>query len=78
MALEPGVPAATAANANTAGTTCAANVRSSPPHPIDGTFAEYVAIAADFAHPIPDSISDDGAGLIEPLSVVSGPAAKPR
>lgn len=37
--------------------------------PIDGAFTEYVAIQADFAYPIPDSISDEAAALIEPLSV---------
>ncbi len=37
--------------------------------PIDGAFCEFVAIQADFAHPIPDSVSDAAAALIEPLSV---------
>jgi len=37
--------------------------------PVDGAFAEYVAIADDFAHPVPDHLSDDAAALLEPLSV---------
>ncbi|MHC2187162.1 L-iditol 2-dehydrogenase [Rathayibacter agropyri] len=37
--------------------------------PIDGAFAEFVAIQADFAHPIPDSLSFEAAALCEPLSV---------
>ncbi|MBC7723265.1 MAG: NAD(P)-dependent alcohol dehydrogenase [Burkholderiaceae bacterium] len=37
--------------------------------PIDGAFCEFVAIQTDFAHAIPDSISDEAAALIEPLSV---------
>ncbi|WP_458114236.1 NAD(P)-dependent alcohol dehydrogenase [Arthrobacter sp. R1-13] len=37
--------------------------------PIDGAFAEYVAIQSDFAYHIPDSVSDEAAALIEPLSV---------
>jgi len=37
--------------------------------PIDGAFCEYVAIQSDFAHNIPDGISDEAAALIEPLSV---------
>ncbi len=37
--------------------------------PIDGAFAEYIAVPADFAYPIGDRISDDAAALIEPLSV---------
>lgn len=37
--------------------------------PVDGAFQEYVTIQAPFAHPIPDSITDDVAALLEPLSV---------
>lgn len=37
--------------------------------PIDGAFAEYQAIQADYAFPIPDSMSLDAAALCEPLSV---------
>ena len=37
--------------------------------PVDGAFQEYVTIQAPFAHPIPDSVTDDVAALLEPLSV---------
>ncbi|MGB4135411.1 MAG: NAD(P)-dependent alcohol dehydrogenase [Microbacterium sp.] len=37
--------------------------------PVDGAFQEYVTIPSAFAHAIPDSLSDDGAALMEPLSV---------
>ncbi|OIH85278.1 NAD(P)-dependent alcohol dehydrogenase [Arthrobacter sp. UCD-GKA] len=37
--------------------------------PVDGAFAEYVVIGEDFAHTVPESISDAAAALIEPLSV---------
>ena len=37
--------------------------------PYDGAFQEYVVVPAAFAHPIPDTISDDAAALLEPLSV---------
>ena len=37
--------------------------------PVDGSLAEYVAVHEAFAHPVPDSISDDAAALLEPLSV---------
>ncbi|GAA3891652.1 NAD(P)-dependent alcohol dehydrogenase [Leifsonia kafniensis] len=37
--------------------------------PIHGAFAEYAVIQDDFAHSVPDSISDDAAALMEPLSV---------
>lgn len=37
--------------------------------PIDGSFCDYVTIQADYAFPIPDSMSFDAGALIEPLSV---------
>lgn len=37
--------------------------------PIDGAFQEYVTIQAPFAHPVPDTVSDAAAALLEPLSV---------
>ena len=37
--------------------------------PIDGAFQEYVTIQSAFAHPVPDSVTDDVAALLEPLSV---------
>jgi L-iditol 2-dehydrogenase len=37
--------------------------------PIDGAFAQYQAIQADYAYAIPDSMSLEAAALCEPLSV---------
>lgn len=37
--------------------------------PIDGAFCQYVAIESDFAHAVPNSMSDEAAALLEPLSV---------
>src|SRR6266542_6208140 len=37
--------------------------------PYDGAFAEYVVMPESFVFAIPDSLSDDAAGLLEPLSV---------
>ncbi|MDF0528689.1 NAD(P)-dependent alcohol dehydrogenase [Tsukamurella sp. 8F] len=37
--------------------------------PVDGALAEFVTIGAAFAHPVPDSVSDTAAALLEPLSV---------
>lgn len=42
----------------------------------DGAFAEYVTIQSHFAHPVPDEVSDDAAGLLEPLSVAIATARK--
>jgi L-iditol 2-dehydrogenase len=44
--------------------------------PVDGSFAEYVVIPAHRAHPVPDSLSDEAAALIEPLSVALHAAGK--
>ena len=37
--------------------------------PIDGAFAQYCVIRTEFAHALPDTISDEAAALLEPLSV---------
>lgn len=37
--------------------------------PIDGAFSDYVVAPADFAHPVPDELSDHAAALLEPFSV---------
>ena len=37
--------------------------------PIDGAFCRYVLTDDDMAHPVPDSMSDEAAALLEPLSV---------
>jgi L-iditol 2-dehydrogenase len=37
--------------------------------PVDGSLAELVAIHHAFAHPVPDTVSDTTAALLEPLSV---------
>lgn len=42
----------------------------------DGAFQQYVTIQSHFAHRIPDTISDWGAGLLEPLSVAIATARK--
>lgn len=37
--------------------------------PVDGSFCDYVVAPADFAHPLPDGLSDHAAALLEPFSV---------
>lgn len=37
--------------------------------PIDGAFQESVVVDAERAHPVPDTLSDEAAAMIEPLSV---------
>lgn len=37
--------------------------------PINGTFAEYASVAEDFAHPVPESMTNDQGAMVEPVSV---------
>lgn len=46
--------------------------------PVDGAFCRYVLIGDDMAHPVPDSMSDDAAALLEPLSVAIATMRKAR
>lgn len=69
VALEPGVPCRACRACKEGRYNLCPDVRFFATPPIDGTFAEYVTLAADFAHPVPDSLSDHAAALIEPLSV---------
>lgn len=69
VALEPGVPCRRCDQCKHGRYNLCPDVQFFATPPVDGTFAEYVTTAADFAHPVPDSVSDDAAGLIEPLSV---------
>ena len=69
VALEPGVPDRTCDQCKAGRYNLCPDVRFFATPPVDGAFAEYVVLAADFAHPVPDALSDDAAGLIEPLSV---------
>lgn len=42
----------------------------------DGAFQEYVTIQTHFAHDVPDTVSDEAAALMEPLSVAIATARK--
>jgi L-iditol 2-dehydrogenase len=46
--------------------------------PVDGAFAELVVVHAAMAYPVPDSVSDDEAALLEPLSVAVWACRKGR
>lgn len=69
VALEPGVPCRRCQQCKTGRYHLCPDMRFFATPPVDGAFCEYVAVDADFAHPVPDELSEDAAGLIEPLSV---------
>lgn len=69
VALEPGVPCSVCAQCKAGRYNLCPRMRFFGTPPIDGAFCEYVVLREDFAHPVPDALSDDAAGLLEPLSV---------
>jgi L-iditol 2-dehydrogenase len=69
VAIEPGVPCGGCRQCRTGHYNLCPDVRFFATPPIDGAFARYLVINEDFAHPVPDTLDDDEAALIEPLSV---------
>ena len=69
VALEPGVPCGRCAQCRAGRYNLCPDVRFFATPPIDGAFARYVTINENFAYAVPDTMTDEQAALIEPLSV---------
>lgn len=69
VSVEPGVPDLTCAQCLAGRYNLCPDMRFFATPPVDGAFAQYVVVHQAFAHPVPDTISDDAAALLEPLSV---------
>jgi L-iditol 2-dehydrogenase len=69
VSVEPGVPCRNCEQCLAGRYNLCPDVRFFATPPYDGAFAEYVLMPEGFVYAIPDSISDDAAGLLEPLSV---------
>ncbi|MFI7447624.1 NAD(P)-dependent alcohol dehydrogenase [Nonomuraea sp. NPDC049714] len=69
VSLEPGVPDFTCRQCRAGRYNLCPRMRFFGTPPVDGAFCEYVVLHEEFAHPVPDDLSDDAAALIEPLSV---------
>lgn len=69
VSVEPGVPDFTCPQCRAGRYNLCPRMRFFGTPPIDGAFCEYVVTHEEFAHPVPDTLSDDAAALIEPLSV---------
>ncbi len=69
VSIEPGVPCRHCHQCLSGRYNLCPDVRFFATPPYDGAFAQFVAVPAAFTYPVPDSLSDDAAGLIEPLSV---------
>jgi L-iditol 2-dehydrogenase len=69
VSVEPGVPDFTCEQCRAGRYNLCERMRFFGTPPIDGAFAELVTVHEQFAHPVPDALSDDAAALLEPLSV---------
>ncbi|MEV6559512.1 NAD(P)-dependent alcohol dehydrogenase [Nocardia sp. NPDC051756] len=69
VSLEPGVPDFTCAQCRAGRYNLCPDIRFFGTPPIDGAFCEYVVLHEEFAHAVPDSLTDEAAALLEPLSV---------
>lgn len=69
VSIEPGVPDFTCEQCLAGRYNLCPQMRFYATPPIDGAFAEFVTVHEAFAHPVPDSMSDEAAALLEPLSV---------
>jgi L-iditol 2-dehydrogenase len=69
VSIEPGVPCRSCEQCLGGRYNLCPDVRFFATPPYDGAFCQYVAMPETFVHPVPDNVSDDAAGLIEPLSV---------
>ena len=78
VSVEPGVPDLTCEQCLAGRYNLCPNMVFYATPPVDGAFAEYVVTHHAFAHPVPDTISDDAAALLEPLSVAIWACRKGR
>ena len=69
VSIEPGVPCRSCPQCLAGRYNLCPSVRFFATPPYDGAFAEFVVMPAAFVFAIPDTMSDDEAALIEPLSV---------
>lgn len=69
VSIEPGVPCRKCRQCLAGRYNLCPDMKFFATPPYDGAFAEFVVMPAEFVFAVPDSVSDDAAGLIEPLSV---------
>jgi L-iditol 2-dehydrogenase len=69
VSIEPGVPCRSCEQCLAGRYNLCRRMRFHATPPIDGSLAELVVIHQAFAHPVPDTVSDEAAALLEPLSV---------
>ncbi|WP_404391064.1 NAD(P)-dependent alcohol dehydrogenase [Humibacillus xanthopallidus] len=69
VSIEPGLPCRSCEQCLAGRYNLCPDMRFHATPPVDGSLAELVVVHEAFAHPVPDSVSDEAAALLEPLSV---------
>ncbi|MGW0735207.1 NAD(P)-dependent alcohol dehydrogenase [Streptomyces sp. NPDC002851] len=69
VSVEPGTPCGTCAECRLGRYNLCPDMVFYATPPVDGVFCEYAVVHEEFAHPVPDALSDEAAALLEPLSV---------
>lgn len=69
VVIEPGIPCGTCEFCRSGRYNLCPEVVFLSAPPVNGTFAEYVAISTDMVHSLPESVSIEAGALVEPLSV---------
>jgi L-iditol 2-dehydrogenase len=78
VSIEPGIPDFICPQCRAGRYNLCPDMRFFGTPPIDGAFCEYVTVHEQFAYPVPETLSDDAAALIEPLSVAMWACRKAR
>jgi L-iditol 2-dehydrogenase len=69
VAIEPGAPCGRCDQCRAGKYNLCPDIRFHGTPPVDGTLSEFVAVKSELAFTVPDTISDNAAALLEPLSV---------
>jgi L-iditol 2-dehydrogenase len=69
VSIEPGIPCRRCALCKSGRYNLCKDVVFMSAPPVNGTFAELTAVAADFLHPLPDQVDDESGAFVEPISV---------
>lgn len=69
ISIEPGVPCGRCPQCRRGHYNLCPEIRFNGSPPDDGALSTYLAVDGDFAHLLPDGLSDDAGALIEPLAV---------
>ena len=69
IAIEPGIPCRRCALCKSGRYNLCPDVVFMSAPPVNGTFADYAVVPADFAHVLPDSVDEESGAFVEPLAV---------